>query len=61
MEKIIQIAVTSGGEENLTDVLYALTDAGRVFCLSGADSNTRVPKHWRELPEIPGLFKAPGQ
>ena len=50
--KIIQIAVSAGGNDNNTDILYALTDTGRVFKMLEANYDESGLKQWDELPRL---------
>lgn len=50
--KIVQIAVTAGGEDNACDTMYALTDTGEVDVLPKAAS-WRAPGSWHILPPLP--------
>lgn len=49
--KIVQIAVTSGGEDNTVDVVYALDSTGRVFFLGHACKTMEGPR-WQELQPL---------
>lgn len=55
-EKIIQIAATAGGEENATDVVYALSSTGRIFMLINAGMSG---SSWYELPPMPHKPRTP--
>ena len=48
-EKIIQIAVSSGGEANAIDVIYALSSDGRIFRLTDSASDYPNERKWLEL------------
>ena len=50
--KIVQIAVTSGGEDNVCDVVYALDDTGRVWFLVDACKRDREGPRWREMQPL---------
>lgn len=44
--KIIQIAVSSGDGE-IPDIVYALTEDGKIYAMSTGSEK------WRKVPEIP--------
>lgn len=50
MIRFTQITATSGGEDNMTDVLYALDEQGRVWRLVGASEKKADMTTWHLLP-----------
>lgn len=62
-EKIVQIQLSPGNGEETTDMLYALTDQGRVFVgewapLDEDPDGVDVVFHWDNVP-LPALPAAP--
>lgn len=53
--KIIQIAVTAGGDNNSVDTMYALADDGSLWRLFNATevSEPDGGRGWRRIPAIP--------
>jgi hypothetical protein len=50
--KIVQIAVTSGGEDNAYDNLYALDASGKVWFLPDANQRRKPDQRWERLPAL---------
>jgi hypothetical protein len=54
--KIVQIAVTAGGEDNETNTLYALADDGSVWFMinpCAPEEEESFRRVWERVPEIP--------